>query len=77
MDNKYTADEYTADNAFPCDLEYGMSLLDYFAAKALPQVISSLSKSLMGRDVSFEDSVAKQSYSIARAMIRAKINKGD
>lgn len=68
-------------NAFPITSESfgsvkvmgGMSLRDYFAAKAMPIILASIEKD---GDVEpnngFEDVVATVSYKVADAMIKAR-----
>ena len=83
----------TGGNAFPCDpfiaskpgneasakrIAEGMSLRDYFAAKAMQARISdyescqSLARAADSRGVSFANELAAQSYDMADAMIRAR-----
>lgn len=48
----------------------GMTLRDYFAAKALQGVLSDVPATLYGLD--FEKNIAKLSYFIADAMLEAR-----
>ena len=55
-------------NAFPDDDHYGMTVLDYFAAKAMQALISN------NNDTAFGDGykIAKQAYILANAMIEER-----
>lgn len=59
-------------NAFPCDTKSegytGMSLRDYFAAKAMQGLTSKYGETL---SISYDDR-AKESYKIADAMIKQR-----
>jgi hypothetical protein len=53
--------------AFPCDIETGMSLRDYFAAKAMQAMESrELPKAILAIDV------AQAAYEMADAMLKAR-----
>jgi hypothetical protein len=53
--------------AFPCDIETGMSLRDYFAAKAMQGMESrELPKAILAIDV------AQAAYEMADAMLKAR-----
>jgi hypothetical protein len=67
-------------DAFPCDNKNegyrGMTLRDYFASKALPEVLQHWQR--MQRQIDFEDrqgdaeNIAIQSYLIADAMLKQR-----
>lgn len=69
-------DEYTGGPAFPAahfdlsDHEHGMSLRDYFAAKAMQSEIIG-NEGLSNRD-GFIEAVARISYRMADAMLKAR-----
>jgi len=53
----------------------GMTLRDYFAAKALPEMIAINEKVTKGRDVPYNigiDATARACYEIADAMMKAR-----
>ncbi|WP_439538722.1 hypothetical protein [Sphingomonas sp.] len=57
-------------SAFPQAMamgDRGMTLRDYFAGQALPVVVA-----LLGRDVGTADTLAKDAYTIADAMLAAR-----
>jgi hypothetical protein len=61
--------EYEHDSgAVVREFQFGMSLRDYFAAKALPAVIAgNFSRAFFGRDTS-----AQEAYEFADAMLKAR-----
>ena len=65
-------------SAFPISTQYGgnqygMTLRDYFAAKALPSVIDLCKYDTIPDQIkSIEDLFAKNSYKLADAMIEAR-----
>lgn len=68
--------------AFPCDriptkeggmvISDGMTLRDYFAAKALPVAWSAYDKGYTGLPECVEQSIAHHAYQMADAMLRAR-----
>lgn len=56
----------------PADMESGMTLRDYFAAKAMASLIGHL-PNLSGREgESRKETVARQAYDMADAMLKAR-----
>lgn len=53
-------------------MEVGMSLRDYFAAKALPAVIRQCAKDTRQFDESHHDYFARTAYELADAMLVAR-----
>lgn len=53
-----------------CD-EGGMTLRDYFAAKAMVGIVSTASTAMRGFD-GFEKHIAQHAYEVADAMLRAR-----
>ena len=52
--------------AFPCDIETGMSLRDYFAAKAMQGILAN-------PDIDgYPEDYAKKAYQYADAMLKAR-----
>lgn len=51
---------------------YGMTLRDYFAAKALPVAWSAYDKGYTGQPECVEQSIAHHAYQMADAMLRAR-----
>lgn len=69
----------TGGHAFPAmhfdlrDNEHGMTLRDYFAAKAMQGLLSSIGEWSAGTpDLEFSDSVASDAYWIADSMLKAR-----
>lgn len=54
------------------EIYYGMTLRDYFAAKAMPQVWSAYQEGLHGEPDDLEIYLAKAAYLIADAMLKAR-----
>ena len=67
-------------NAFPAlhlDAHQGMTLRDYFAAKAMQGLFSSVGEitkswSAMARDIPLKDYISDYSYEIADAMLKQR-----
>jgi hypothetical protein len=67
-------------NAFPAlhlDAHQGMTLRDYFAAKAMQGLFSSMGEitkswSAMARDIPLKDYISDYSYEIADAMLKQR-----
>jgi chemotaxis regulatin CheY-phosphate phosphatase CheZ len=67
-------------NAFPAlhlDAHQGMTLRDYFAAKAMEGLFSSIGEitkswSAMARDIPLKDYISDYAYEIADAMLKQK-----
>jgi len=67
-------------NAFPAlhlDAHQGMTLRDYFAAKAMQGLFSSIGEitkswSAMARDIPLKDYISDYSYEIADAMLKQR-----
>ncbi len=78
------SDKETGGSAFPvCEVknrndetilypESGMTLRDYFAAKAIPAVIEMYSEDIHGPEELHEDYFARRAYMIAEAMLKAR-----
>jgi len=68
---------HTGGPAFPVGVTNGMSLRDYFAAKAMQSYISDKefidACAFMGED--FKEQVARVSYLMADAMLEARVKK--
>lgn len=69
--------EHLSDSGYPetgCDFTMGMTLRDYFAAKALSSiiVIAGAGQHTPRDGVSTDDSMAFDSYALADAMLRAR-----
>ena len=66
--------------AFPCERDEpgkGMTLRDYFAAKAMQGLFSSMGEitkswSAMARDIPLKDYISEYSYEIADAMLKQR-----
>jgi hypothetical protein len=60
--------------AFPCSGYDGMTLRDYFAAKAMPAVYADYCQSArsVGFDEDWQMSVAIDAYGMADAMLKAR-----
>jgi hypothetical protein len=68
-------------DAFPCDNKSegyrGMSLRDYFAAKAMQGLFSSMGEitkswSQMARDIPLKDYISEYAYEVADAMLKQR-----
>jgi hypothetical protein len=67
-------------NAFPAlhlDAHQGMTLRDYFAAKAMQGLFSSIGEikkswSQMARDIPLKDYISDYSYEVADAMLKQR-----
>jgi len=68
-------------DAFPCDNKSegyrGMSLRDYFAAKAMQGLFSSMGEitnswSKMARDIPLKDYISEYAYEVADAMLKQR-----
>ena len=66
----YFYDTKNGGNAFPTDNNEGMTLRDYFAAKALPTITARYENLNQNHDY-----IAKLAYCLADAMITARGNK--
>ena len=68
------------ENAFPAlhlNAHQGMTLRDYFAAKAMQGLFSSMGEitkswSAMARDIPLKDYISEYSYEIADAMLKQR-----
>ena len=72
-----TAENYMSGNnmqsAFPDQYKDGMTLRDYFAAKALPSLLRYfLKEEFHLTDISWMEGVAMDSYRMADAMMKAR-----
>ena len=69
--------EHLSDSGYPatgCDFTMGMTLRDYFAAKALPSIvaIAGAGQHTPREGMSTDDSMALDAYALADAMMRAR-----
>jgi len=63
----------TGGHAFPDFLHDGMTLRDYFAAKAMQGLLSSIGEWTAGtKGLEFSDTVAEDAYWIADSMMEAR-----
>ena len=73
-------EEEKQQNAFPAlhlDAHQGMTLRDYFAAKAMQGLFSSMGEitnswSKMARDIPLKDYISEYAYEIADAMLKQR-----
>ena len=66
----FPSDEISQDNISLNCQHQGMTLRDYFAAKAMQGIASNLNNDL---DVIYVDVIAKDSYDIADAMLKQRL----
>jgi hypothetical protein len=59
--------------AFPWPMDSGMSLRDYFAAKAMQGIVSALAQGIRPADVA---RLASDAYGIADMMLKARQEQG-
>lgn len=62
----------TGGPAFPVGLSTGMTLRDYFAAKAMEADMSTYSEDLIYEDPEWFEARAKKWYEVADAMLKAR-----
>lgn len=62
----------TGNACYDSENQNGMTLRDYFAAKAMQATISTAAEPCMGGLDGYEDHMARAAYKIADAMIRAR-----
>jgi len=56
----------------PCGQHFGMTLRDYFAAKAMPVHMAAVSNWAAGSPEAWQNEIARLSYATADAMLRAR-----
>ncbi|PHH11083.1 hypothetical protein CRX48_11840 [Morganella morganii] len=54
------------------DIDPGMTLRDYFAAKAMQGIITTAAAPILTSLAGLDDDIAKTSYELADAMLRAR-----